>query len=59
MTQELIYSTTLRLRGPWLFETKQLLALDEILERFRTRDPGADEEMTLEVRDELWRRRPP
>jgi hypothetical protein len=43
MTQELLYSTTLRLRGPWLFETKQLLTLDDILERFRSRDPGADD----------------
>jgi hypothetical protein len=31
MTQELLYSTTLRLKGPWLLETKQLLALDDIL----------------------------
>src|SRR5262249_15421099 len=28
---ELLYSTTLKLRGPWLLETKQLLALDDIL----------------------------
>jgi hypothetical protein len=43
MTQELLYPTALRLRGPWLLETKQLLALDEILEQFRSRDPGADD----------------
>lgn len=41
-TQELLYPTALRMRGPWLFETKQLLALDEILERFRSRDRGTD-----------------
>ena len=43
MPQELLYPTTLGLRGPWLLETKQLLHLDEILERFRCRDPGADD----------------
>jgi len=42
VTQELLYPTTLRLRGPWLIETSQLLALDDILERFRSCDPGAD-----------------
>jgi hypothetical protein len=31
MAQELLYSTTLRIRGPWLLEAKQLLALDDIL----------------------------
>jgi hypothetical protein len=43
MTQELLYPTALRLRGPWLLETKQVLALDEILEQFRSRDPGASD----------------
>jgi len=43
MAQELIYTTTLRLHGPWLLETKQLLALDEILEQFLSRDIGASE----------------
>lgn len=42
MAQELLFSTTLKLRGPWLFETKQLLTLDEILERFRFKYPGPD-----------------
>ncbi len=43
MAQELVYTTTLRLRGPWLLETKQLLALDEILEHLCSRDAGARE----------------
>src|SRR5260370_10662756 len=38
VTQELIYPTTLRLRGPWLLETNHLLALDEILEKFGSRE---------------------
>src|SRR5713226_3195117 len=37
-SQELIYPTTLRLRGPWLLEMNRLLALDEILEQFCSRD---------------------
>jgi hypothetical protein len=41
MAQELVYTTTLRLNGPWLLETKQLLALDEILEQIRPHDSGA------------------
>lgn len=39
-SHELIHSTTLNVRGPWLLETDKLLALDAILERFCTRaDP--------------------
>jgi len=43
VTQELIYPTTLRLRGPWLLETHQLLALDEILEQFCARETEVSE----------------
>jgi hypothetical protein len=43
MAQELVFTTTLRLRGPWLLETKQLLALDEILEQLCARDTGPRE----------------
>jgi len=46
MTQELLYPTALRLRGPWLLETKQLLVLDEILEQFRSRDPRASDHIS-------------
>ncbi len=42
MAQELVYTTTLRLHGPWLLETKQLLALDEIMGQIRSGEPAAD-----------------
>jgi hypothetical protein len=47
VTHELIYPTTLKVRGPWLLETDCLLALDEILETFCARD------------DPEWRNSPP
>ena len=46
-SHELIHSTTLNVRGPWLLETEKLLALDEILEKFCTQD------------DPEWRNSPP
>ena len=48
MTQELLYSTTLRLRGPWLLEANQLLSLDEIL----WYDPESRTSLTLFLSDE-------
>lgn len=45
-TQELIYPTSVNVRGPWLLETNHLLALDAILEKFCYRN------------DPEWRNRP-
>jgi hypothetical protein len=42
MAQELVYTTTFRLHGPWLLETKQLLAVDEILDQIRPPELTAD-----------------